>query len=253
MQNAFGRSVLASASRASFVAVALGMMATSTSLLAAGCGNTDEGYKTPPNETYDGGKKAALPPVPTLPATPLKSEGSYTIYGASHHLRSPIHNKEVTGAPITIVGYIVDTNIPRAPVDCQHASKKEDGPGCKNPEIPSFWIADSKDAKNDPKAPKIRVVHWATNYSNVFDAITAYDKLKDGAKPDEAVNDPKLNVDLPFPLPAPGAKVKVTGKYNTSGRNGGPLLSDPVNGVLELDKMETLEKAPEKAAFAKKT
>lgn len=249
MQNAKRRPVSLRAPRSFAFPVAA--LALFVAPLVAACGTTDDGYKTPATELYDGGKKAALPAVPALPTTPMKSEGNFTVYGASHQLRSPIHNKDVTAASITIVGYIVDSNIARAPADCQHASGKEDGPGCKNVEVPSFWIADSKDAKNDPKAPKIRVIHWARNYSIVYDAIEKYSSVKDGAKPDEPVNDATLNVDLPFPLPAIGAKVTVTGKYNVSGRNGAPLLSDPINGVMELEKMQTLEKGPEKAAFKK--
>jgi hypothetical protein len=219
-------------------------------LAGAGCGGSDDPYKTPPSEQYDGGKKASLPAVPTLPTTPIKSEGNYTVYGASHQLRNSIHNKDVTKDAITVVGYIVQTNIASAPADCQHPQGKEDGPGCKNPDVPSFWIADNKDAGNDPKAPKIRVVHWARNYSVIYDAIDAYGKLKAGEKPDKPVSDAMLGIDLPFPLPAVGAKVKVTGKYNVFGRSGGALMSDPVYGIIEFDKMETVELAPAPAAFA---
>jgi hypothetical protein len=216
-------------------------------LAAAGCGGSDDPYKTPASEIYDGGRKANMPAVPTLPNTPVKSEGNFTIYGASHHLRSTIHNKDVTKDAITIVGYIVKTNIADAPPDCQHPQGKEDGPGCKNPDVPSFWIADNKDAGNDPKAPKIRIVRWARNYAVVYDAIDAYSKLKPGEKPDKPVSDPMLGIDVPFPLPAVGAKVKVTGKYSTSGMSG--RMSDPVYGIMDLDKMETVELAPAPAAF----
>jgi hypothetical protein len=84
---------------------------------ALGCGGNDEPYKVSPAWS---GKKANLPPVPQLPTSPIKVGDSYTIYGAIHHLNSRIHKVDVTGKDISIVGYIVDSNIPNAPSCAVH-------------------------------------------------------------------------------------------------------------------------------------
>jgi hypothetical protein len=212
----------------------------------AGCGgNADEPYKPEPAWS---GKKANLPAVPTLPNTPVKNGDSYTVYGAAHHLRSLIHNKDVTANPISIIGYIVDSNIPRAPDCAIHPSGKKDPDTCNDIPMPSFWLADNKGDK-----PQIRVIGWARNFAIIYDAIKKYDTMKDPPKdPKDFVHDDVLNVDLPYPLPAVGAKVKITGRYNVSGRNSGDMVSDPTWGIMSMQKMEILEPAPEKAAFAKK-
>jgi hypothetical protein len=227
--------------RVASLVIALSALAVS----AAGCGgNSDEPYKPQPAWS---GKKASLPAPPSLPNTPIKTGDAYTIYGASHHLRSLIHSKDVTANTISIVGYIVDSNIPRAPDCAVHPAGKQDPENCVA-EIPSFWVGDQKGA--DPKAGKIRVIGWARNFAIIYDAIKEYDKSKD--PPKELVKDDILNVDIPYPIPAVGAKVKITGKYGFSGRNSSDMVSDPVNGVFMLQKIEYLEPAPDKAAFAKK-
>jgi hypothetical protein len=212
-------------------------------------GNADEPYKASPAWS---GKKASLPAPPTLPNTPVKAGDAYTVFGATHHLRSLVHNKDVTKDPITITGYIVDTNIGRAPDCAVHPSGKKDKDEDKcNAEVPSFWIADTK---GDKSGTKIRVVGWARNYAIIYDAIKKWGdrKLNDPPKDKDVIHDDILNVDVPFPLPAVGAKVKVTGKYGVSTRQSSDLVADPMNGVILQTKIETTEEAPEKAAFAKK-
>ena len=123
---------------------------------AAGCGGDDNPYKPQPAWS---GKKASLPAPPAMPTTPIKNgDGSYTIYGAIHQLRSMLHAKDVTAAPIAITGYIVDSNVGRAPKCAIHKTGKADPADC-NTEVPSFWISDNK---GDMKGPKIRVVGWAS-------------------------------------------------------------------------------------------
>jgi len=213
---------------------------------AVGCGGDDNPYKPQPAWS---GKHAGLPSPPSLPNTPIKSADGYTIYGAIHQLRSLIHSKEVTAQPITIVGYVVDSNIPRAPECAVHKTGKKDPDNC-TPEVPSFWIADNK---GDPKGPKIRVVGWARNFAVIYDAMTAYRKLKPGELPkDGGVSDDMLNVIVPFPLPSVGEKVKVTGAYNVSRVVVSDMVSEPAGGVIAYNKIEQLEPAPEPAAFAKK-
>jgi hypothetical protein len=212
----------------------------------AGCGGDDNPYKPQPAWS---GKRASLPPPATLPSTPIKSGDAYTVYGAIHQLRSMIHGKDVTANPISVTGYIIDSNIPRAPDCAVHKTGKADPANCA-PEVPSFWIADDKGAT---KGPKIRIVGWARNFAVIYDAMKSYAKVKPGEQPKdkEIVNDDILNVAVPFPLPSVGAKVKITGAYNVAKTVVSDMVSEPQGGVLALQKMETLEPAPSPAAFAK--
>lgn len=215
----------------------------SASALAIGCGNADEPYKAAPAWS---GKKASIPAVPQLPTNPIKSGDAYTIYGARHHLQSRIHDKEVTAKEITLVGYIVEENVSDAPVCAIHKTGKADPEGCVA-EIPSFWIAD---AKGETKV-KVRVLGWAKNYASVFEAMEKYKNLKEAPK--ELFKDEVWSVDVPYPLPAVGAKVKVTGKYGyTFSKASTGIVSDPSNGVLTYNKIEVLEPAPEPLSFKKK-
>ena len=215
---------------------------------AVGCGGGDDNPYTP--KPAWSGKAASIPAPPTLPSTPIKNGADYTVYGAVHQLRSLMHAKDVTGPPsISIVGYIVDSNIPRAPDCAIHKTGKADPEGC-TPEVPSFWIADNKD---DTKGLKVRVVGWARNFAVIYDAMQMYKKVKPGEQPTDkqVVTDDMLNVPLPFPLPAVGAQVKITGAYNVAKTVVSDMVSEPTGGVMALQKMDTLQPAPEPAKFAK--
>jgi hypothetical protein len=214
---------------------------------APGCGGNDEPYKPAP--AYSG-RKANLPPVPPLPTNPIKAGDAYTIFGAIHHLRSRYHDKDVTAKPITIQGYIVESNIPTAPTCAVHPMGKKDPDDCKDIPIPSFWIADTK---GETKGQKIRVLGWARNFAVIYEAMQKYRNLKDPPTEKQVVKDEVWQVDVPFPIPSVGAKVKITGKYGYSFQKSSTgLVSDPQYGVLTFEKMEVLEPAPEPAAFAKK-
>lgn len=221
-----------------FVRTALPLCVLSLALSA--CGNADEPYKAAP--AYSG-RKASIPAVPQLPTEPIKQGDAYTIFGASHHLKSRIHDKDVTAKPISIVGYIVEENISTAPACAVHKTGKKDADDCQA-EIPSFWIAD---AKGEAKK-RVRVLGWAKNFATVYDAMQKYKGLKE--PPKEAFKDDMWGVDVPFPLPAVGAKVKVTGTYGYSfSKSSTGIVSDPVNGVLTYEKLEVLEAAPEPVSF----
>ena len=217
-------------------------------LSSIGCSSgAEEPYKPAPAWS---GKKPNLPAPPQLDSAPIKVGDAYTISGASHHLRSRMHDKEVTKAPITLQGYIVEENISTAPACAVHKSGKADPEDCKS-EIPSFWIADEKGAGKDK--PRVRVLGWAKNFATVFDAMQKYNPLKAPPTEKQVVKDEIWQVDVPFPLPAVGAKVKVTGKYGyTFTKSSTGLVSDPVNGVMTYEKMETAEPAADKVAFQNK-
>ena len=235
------------AKRVKFSTAVLVPFAIMSSVVAvsAGCSSSaDEPYK--PLPAWSGGRKPSLPPVPSLPTTPIKSGDGYTVYGAIHHLRSSIHNAEVTGKDVTIVGYIVDSNIATAPACAIHKTGKKDPDDCKT-DIPTFTIADTK---GEAKGPQIKVMGWASNFANVYDAIEKYKNLKE--PPKEPLKDELWAIDMPFPLPSVGAKVKVTGKYGVNfSKSSSGIASDPLSGILTYSKIEVLEEAPEKAAFAK--
>jgi hypothetical protein len=226
----------------------LGRKLTLAVLIAAasGCSGGEENpYKPQPAWS---GRHASIPAPPSLPSPSTFKQGdAYTVAGAIHQLRSLLHAKEVTAQPISIVGYIVDSNIPRAPDCAVHKTGKKDPDNC-TPELPSFWIADEK---GSTKGPRVRAVGWARNFAVIFDAMTAYKKLKPGDQPKEPINDDILNVPLPFPLPAVGAKVKITGAYNVFKTVVSDMVSEPVGGVIAPTKIEVLEPAPELAHFAK--
>jgi hypothetical protein len=195
-----------------------------------------------------------LPTPPAIPQVSAKVGDAYTVAGVSHHLRSRIHSAEVTKASITILGYIVEENIATAPGCAVHKIGKKDPDDCPPAgapaiEIPSFWIADTKGAGKD--APRIRVLGWAKNYATVYEAMEKYKRIKEIKDPaKDFFKDDIWSVDVPFPLPAVGAKVKVTGKYGFSfSKASTGMVSDPVNGVMTYEKMEVVEQAPEKAAF----
>lgn len=224
-------------------------------LLALGCSSgADEPYKAAPAWS---GRAVSLPTPPTLSNAPIKVGEAFTVFGASHHLRSRIHDKDVTKANITIQGYIVEENISDAPGCALHKTGKADPENCPAAgqppiEIPSFWIADEKGAGKDK--PRIRVLGWAKNWAIVFDAMEKYSKLKEIKDPaKDLVKDEVWSVDVPYPLPAVGAKVKITGKYGfVFSKASGGLVSDPVNGVMTYEKMEVVEPAPEKVSFKNK-
>jgi hypothetical protein len=220
-------------------------LALSASLLCMSCGNNDEPYKPAPVWS---GRKPNLPSPPTLPSSPMKVGDAYTIFGAQHQLHSRFHDKDVTAKPITIQGYIVEENISDAPKCAIHKTGKKDPDDC-NAEIPSFWIADEKGAGKDK--PRIRVLGWAKNFASVFEALDKYKHLKEVKDPEKDLyKDEVWNVSVPFPLPATGAKVKVTGKYGFSfTKSSTGLVSDPINGVMTYDKIEVVEPAPEPVAF----
>ncbi len=216
-----------------------------TAACTAGCTNNSNDPYTP-TPVYSG-KKASLPAAPSLPTTPLKSGDAFTVYGAGHHFRSIVHNKEVTSKEVSIVGYIVESNIPKAPACAVHPTGKKDPDTCTDIPLPMFAIAD---VKGDTKGAMIKVVGWARNFAVIYDAMKEYSKVKAGNKPKELVKDGAT--DVPFPLPAVGAKVKITGMYNYSATVSSGMVADPINGVLTYKSVEVLEPAPEAAAFAKR-
>ncbi|MFZ5894375.1 MAG: hypothetical protein ACOY0T_25155 [Myxococcota bacterium] len=197
--------------------------------------------KYEPRPAYTG-QKASLPPVPNVPKKPIKNGDAYTIWGASYSLRSRVHRKEVAGKKLTLTGYITKTNLGDAPACAVHKAGKADPENCKAP-IPAFWIADSKDA---PLSESIKVMGFASNFAQVWEAINEFDKGKDDAE----YNDTFWGVKVPNPLPAVGAKVNVTGTYGTTfSQSSTGAEADPVMGLMSMQELKELEPAPELATL----
>jgi hypothetical protein len=200
-----------------------------------GCGGDEVKYE--PRPAYNG-PKASLPAVPNLGKKPIKNGDAYTIWGASYSLRSRTHRKDVNGKKLTLVGYIVKSNISEAPECAVHKGGKADPENCRPP-IPAFWIADTKDA---PPTEAIKVMGWASNFAQIYDAIAEFDKGKEDAE----YQDTFWGVKVPNPLPAVGAKVSVTGTYaSTFTQSSTGAEANPVMGLMAYQEMKVLEPAPE--------
>lgn len=213
-------------------------LSLSLALSLVGCGKEAPKYEPKPAVS---GLSVQLPPVPTVPAKPTKDGDAYTVWGASYALRNRVHQKEVEDQKISIVGYIVKSNITEAPECAVHKGGTADPEGCKAP-VPTFWIADEKGA--DLK-DAMKVMGWASNFANVFDAIKEYDTKEDAEHADTT-----WGVTLPKPLPAVGAKVKIEGNYSTNFTMASAgAEADPIMGILTYGKIEYLEQAPELATL----
>ena len=192
-------------------------------------------------QTAWSGRAANIPEPPTLPTTPLRVGDAYTVYGAIRTLHA-LDGSEKLAHDITIVGWIVDTNLARAPKCAIHHTGHADPANCTS-EVPAFTIADEKTAAAN--APRIRVMGWASNFPNVYEAY-----LKERAHSHDKLLDENWARELPSPLPAATAKVKVTGRYGMvfSLASSG-IDADPRNGIFTVTHTETLEPATTPAAF----
>lgn len=204
-----------------------------------GCGDSSKPYSPKPAWS---GAQVSLPDVPTLSKKPIKDGDAFTVAGASHHLRSLVHVDEVKEKDLTIVGWIVKTNFAEAPACAVHPTGKADPEGCAPP-VPAFWIADDKeDTKN-----AIKVLGFASNFAQLYDAIKKDSRAKEGDSPN---TDEFLGTPLPMPTPNVGARVKVSGQYGyayTKATSG--IETDPRMGILTYAKIEYLEKPPERATL----
>ena len=223
--------------------------------LFAGCGQPEKQYEKKPEFK---GKAAAIPNAPTLAPLTKKDGDAWTVSGIAHDLRSLVHHEEVEAKKATIVGYIVKTNL----VPCKdkkemdggkeqcvpecavHKTGKADPDGCLAP-IPTFWIADKA---GDTTGDTIQVMGWASNFANIHDAIEEWDKQDPKKRDDKDFKDKLMdkatNTLIPFPLPAVGAKVKVTGEYGSTFNSASGFVADQSHGIVKYESVETIEQAP---------
>lgn len=208
--------------------------------LSIGCGGEEVKYK--PRPAFQG-NKASLPGVPNLPQNPIKNGDAYTVWGASYYLRSRVHRSEVAKKKLSLVGYITKTNLMDAPECAVHKGGEADPEDCKAP-VPTFWLGDTKNAADKDS---MKVMGWASNFAQIFDAMDEFDKT---TKDDEEAEylDEFWGVNLPNPLPAKGAKVKVTGTYATTfTQSSAGTEADPIMGILTYLEMNYEEEPPELA------
>lgn len=203
------------------------------------CGSEEAKYEPRPANS---GAKASLPSVPTLQKKPIKQGDAYTVWGAAYYLRSNVHRKDIVGKDITVTGYITKTNLMEAPACAVHKTGKADPEGCKAP-VPTFWIGDTKDA---PENESIKVMGWASNFANLYDAIQEFDRPKD----DAGYDDQLWGVKVPNPLPSKGAKVTVKGKFSTTFMKASSgAEADPYQGIIDFQDITQHEPAPELATI----
>ncbi len=208
------------------------------------CGDTAPMDSYQPAAAWSG-RVANISDPPTLPTSALRSGSSYTVYGALRALHGIEANVELEH-DIEIVGFIVDTNLARAPKCVLHHTGVASPAGCVS-EIPTFTIADARLAADT--APRIRVMGWASNFPNVYEAY-----LKDRAHDATARLDEMWAREIPVPLPAVGAKVKITGHYGALfALSSAGLTADPRNGIMTAKHSETLEPSTTLASFPQLT
>lgn len=202
--------------------------------LTVACGGEERKYEPKPAHS---GAKPNLPAVPTLPQKNKKEGDAYTIWGASHDLRSRVHNEEIEGKRISLVGYIVSVNYDKAPECAIHKVGKGDPPDCKAP-LPSFSIADTPGEERE----MIEVMGWASNFAQIFSLIEEIDKAPDDDLKELEIMDEFFAQTLPVPVPNVGAKVKVTGTYGmTFTKATGGAAVNPKYGIMNAEEIEYLE------------
>lgn len=220
-----------------------GMVTTACAALVA-CGSEEVKYVPKPAHT---GPAASLPAAPAVPQDPIKVGDAYTVWGASYYQRSRVHSATIAGKELKLTGYITKTNLADIPECAVHETGKEDPEGCVAP-IPTFWVGDKKDAT---EKDSIKVMGWASNAAQLYDAIKEYKKRERTKKEDEEpLIDGFWGVKLPDPLPAKGAKVTVKGTYATTFTKATQgAEADPIMGILTYDSMEVLEPSTEVATL----
>jgi hypothetical protein len=143
------------------------------------------------------------------------------------------HRLNSNDAAAAITGVIGRSNIGEAPRCALHKPGIADEEGCKAP-VPTFWLCDTLDA---PENECIAVMGWASNFAQIWGAIL--ESKKHAPKP---YIDDFWGIEIPSPIPQRGAKVTVTGRYDTSfaGAASGSE-ANPVMGILAYKQLQWIE------------
>ena len=174
-----------------------------------------------------------VPDAPVLPERPLERDGAFTVWGAQRRFRA----RPAADETISVIGYVVKTNFRDAP-PCALAPVDKRLPADCRPPTPTLWLGDAADQAGG----LLPVKGFASSFANLLAA------LKPGrARPTAPTIDSPWGRPVPRPLPARGAKMRVTGvmaKTFTLSSDGAELYPA---GVLTYASGEYLEPPSEPA------
>jgi hypothetical protein len=188
------------------------------------------------------GSEPSLPEPPGREVRAKRMGEAYTVWGAAHDLRSRFLSDEVTGRRIAIVGSIIRTNYDLAPACAVHRTGKADRADCVSP-VPSFFLADEKRETQTA----IEVMGWAANFAEVFTLVEAIDRAPKDKEGEVKLIDDVWGMNLPNPVPAVGARVKVTGLYGVTFTKVTGGASNARYGIMTAERIEYLSPPPERA------
>lgn len=174
-----------------------------------------------------------------MPDAPARDGDVFSVAAAVHAFRSAAESEELARGPITIEGFIIDTNLGRAPKCALLRRGVPSPPNCKA-ELPTFLLGERRGQMPDVEK-RIRVIGWASSFSEVLTA-------EQGAASGKKTSDDRWGVEIPIPLPAVGAKVRVTGRYGAEfSKSAHEIVLDPFYGIVTYESMQVLEPAPKPA------
>lgn len=159
--------------------------------------------------------RATLPTLTRPPRVVPMRDGVHDVAGLLHDFGVPARRYVLQGE-VTVVGVVSDTNFDAAPPCALHPTGKPHPKGCVAP-LPSFRLADTAGGVS------LEVLGFASNFATIHDA-----RLHDRDAPSAApLLDDRWSVPVPHPLPAPGARVRVTGRF-------GATFTKSSSGVVEV-------------------
>ncbi len=217
----------------SIVVMLLVAFALSATLPAA----SESSHRYRPRSAWSG-PKPQLPPVLKWVEPPVLRDGKYTVWGASYSLRHRALRHAVNDQRIQIQGVIGKTNLADAPKCAVHRPGVADPDFCHAP-LPTFWVCDKA---NDKPEDCIRVMGWASNFAQIYGALTERQKA-----PDAEYLDAFWGTPHPNPIPAAGARVTITGNYGQAfTRATLGAVRDQVMGLMTYEKLEYHSLPPER-------
>jgi hypothetical protein len=181
-----------------------------------------------------------LPSPPELSKRAIRDGDAFTVWGAFHHLRSPVHGASLRELTVTVVGHVVGSNFDRVPRCALHRPGKADPPGCVAP-LPEIVLAD------DPTGGGVRlsVLGFASNWAQ----LVAAEEQDRRAPAGERYRDMTWAVPVPRPLPPVGARVRVSGRLDTTfSRSASGLVTNP-NGILTYEDLSYVTPPKDRATL----
>lgn len=177
-----------------------------------------------PSPTTHAGRMSVSLPVPHIESRPLKTDGAYTVWGASYLFRHPARRDEVTTKAISVAGYITKSNVTQS-IECLTLPKsKLKNHRCESV-VPTFWLCDQP---SDSEESCLRVMGVFPDVAATYSAARAL-KCTNSSEP----------------LPISGAKWLVRGEYGLFyGSSARAADMDANMGILAFETRDELEAAP---------